>query len=429
LPPRSGSSPAVLSEIVPKPRVLIAHPGATSLLYPLVGITSQLDVTVEFHTSFYFTPGGRLDRALGLLPASLRARVRRDIARRSHPDVDPRLVHQHPLAEAVYMTANRAGWRVLARESLRIRNDLFDSAIARLIRRAPPDLYIGFDGSAKIALEACRAAGVPSMMFQAIGHIEGGRNIMMEERRLRPEFAADTFDLDTPAWRRRNAVEALLADHVVVPSIYVRDTLLKAGRSDKGIHLLPYPIDTQRFRPSDGRPTEGRGLKLLFAGHVGMRKGVVYILEALRKLGRPDITLKLVGAAPEGTAWLEAYRGLFEYVPSVPYAEMPALFQAADAFVFPSLHEGSAMVVNEALASGLPSIVTPNAGSIVRDGIEGFIVPIRNVDAIALRIAELADDPAKRHAMGEAARRRAEAHDFAAYKASFARLIEDVLGG
>ena len=60
-------------------RVLIAHPGATSLLYPLVGIVSRMDVDLEFHTSLFFSPGDRIDRAVGLLPGRLRGALRREV--------------------------------------------------------------------------------------------------------------------------------------------------------------------------------------------------------------------------------------------------------------------------------------------------------------------------------------------------------------
>ena len=66
---------------------------------------------------------------------------------------------------------------------------------------------------------------------------------------------------------------------------------------------------------------------------------------------------------------------------------------SADVFVFPSLFEGSAVVTYEALACGLPSIVTPSAGSVVRDGIEGFLVPESNVLALAERMEQLGNAP------------------------------------
>jgi glycosyltransferase involved in cell wall biosynthesis len=411
---------------MPRRKILIAHPGATSLLYPLVGILEGLGVDLEFHTSVYFGPGGMLDRVLDWIPGRLRDAARRELTRRSHPDVNPRLVHQRPLPELAYLAANRLGRKELAQSALHWRNERFDRATARRVRHAPPDLYIGFDGSALHTLKACRARGVASMLFQAIGHIDSGAKLLEEERRLRPEFALVRAGIDTPAWRQRNASEVLLADHVVVPSIYVRDTLLAAGRPDRGIHLLPYPIDTKRFHPT-AAPRNGQGLKALFAGLIGMRKGVIYALEAVRRLDRPDVRLTLVGGLSDGTAWLEPYRPWFVHVAGVPYAEMPTLFCAADAFVFPSLHEGSAMAVNEALASGIPAIVTANSGSIVRDGVEGYLVPIRDIDALAERIARLADNPHLRLEMGRAARARAETHDFNAYRTEFSALIDHIL--
>src|SRR5258706_86776 len=124
-------------------RILIAHPGATSLLYPLVGILEGLDVDLEFHTSVYFEPGGRLDRTLDRLPARFRGTLRRELTRRSHPDVNPRLVHQRPLPELAYVAATRLGLKHIAQHAFYWRSERFDRAIARHVRRAPPDLYIG----------------------------------------------------------------------------------------------------------------------------------------------------------------------------------------------------------------------------------------------------------------------------------------------
>jgi len=84
-----------------------------------------------------------------------------------------------------------------------------------------------------------------------------------------------------------------------------------------------------------------------------------------------------------------------------------AAYQQADIFVFPSIEEGSALVTDEAMACGLPVVTTPNAGSVVRDGVEGFIVSIRDPDALAERIDQLRSDADLRREMGYAARTRA----------------------
>jgi len=68
-------------------------------------------------------------------------------------------------------------------------------------------------------------------------------------------------------------------------------------------------------------------------------------------------------------------------------------YQWADLLVFPTVCDGFGLVQIEALAAGLPVITTPNAGSVVRDGVEGYIVPIRNAEALADRIDVFARDP------------------------------------
>ena len=109
------------------------------------------------------------------------------------------------------------------------------------------------------------------------------------------------------------------------------------------------------------------------------------------------------------------YRDVFRHVTHVPFHEVHALYQDADVFVYPSLHEGSAFAVFEALASGLPVICTPNTGSVVRDGTDGFLVPVRDVETLMARIERLYREPDLRAAMAISARARAEDFTWAHY--------------
>ncbi|MBM3541772.1 MAG: glycosyltransferase, partial [Alphaproteobacteria bacterium] len=128
--------------------------------------------------------------------------------------------------------------------------------------------------------------------------------------------------------------------------------------------------------------------------------------EKTRRLALPNAELVLAGRIIGSGRGLRPYRDLFRHIPHVPHGEVHALYQDADLFVFPSLHEGSAFANLEAMASGLPVITTLRAGSIVRDGEDGYIVPIRNVDALMARIERLYRDKALRDAMGTSARAR-----------------------
>jgi glycosyltransferase involved in cell wall biosynthesis len=101
----------------------------------------------------------------------------------------------------------------------------------------------------------------------------------------------------------------------------------------------------------------------------------------------------------------------------VPRVELREIYRQADVFVFPTLVEGMGIVVLEAMASGLPVITTPNGpGDIVRDGVDGFLVPPRDVDAIVERLERLRADPQLRQEMARNARIRAQEFTWDAYR-------------
>jgi glycosyltransferase involved in cell wall biosynthesis len=189
--------------------------------------------------------------------------------------------------------------------------------------------------------------------------------------------------------------------------------------------MLPYGIDTTRFRPRD-QPREGDGLNLLFNGAVGLRKGVPYLLEALRRLDSRNIHCRLVGPLHIQPDRLRQYAKWIEVVGPIPRAEIMRMYRWADALVLPSIAEGSALVTYESLASGLPVITTPNAGSVVRDYIDGFIVPIRDTDALARRLEQLLRERDLLSTMSHAALARRDDLGLEAYNARILDLIRSV---
>jgi glycosyltransferase involved in cell wall biosynthesis len=122
-----------------------------------------------------------------------------------------------------------------------------------------------------------------------------------------------------------------------------------------------------------------------------------------------------VGPIKMNTAALQTLGRDVEFVGAVPRSEIIAQYAWADIFLLPSLCEGSATSTYEALTAGLPVVCTANCGSVIRDGEEGFIVPIRDPNAICERLNELTADPQRRLTMGQRARARAAEFDFEAY--------------
>jgi glycosyltransferase involved in cell wall biosynthesis len=203
------------------------------------------------------------------------------------------------------------------------------------------------------------------------------------------------------------------ADHLVVNSNFVRETLMASRQIPASkITVINLGLDLARFAPAPPAPSGPEPFRVLFAGEIGLRKGVLYLLQAWEKLKLPDAELVLIGTVTDVAAPLAQSKVRFRYLPVLPHGELIRHYQNASVFVFPSLMEGSARVIQEALACGLPVITTPNSGSVVQDGVEGFVVPIRDPEAIGSRILELYNRPDRRREMGLAAR-AAAAREFA----------------
>ena len=161
---------------------------------------------------------------------------------------------------------------------------------------------------------------------------------------------------------------------------------------------------THRTHGSHGGP-----LRVLFAGALSQRKGLADLFAAMKLLDSREIELVVMGSLLQPLAWYREQFPHFRYEPTRPNAAVLDLMRTCDVFVLPSLVEGRALVQQEAMACGLPLIVTRNAGAddLIEEGETGFLVPIRAPEAIAEKISWCASHRERICGMGIAAQRRA----------------------
>jgi glycosyltransferase involved in cell wall biosynthesis len=195
------------------------------------------------------------------------------------------------------------------------------------------------------------------------------------------------------------------SDLIIVPSEFVRDGIVRLGGDPNRISIVPYGISEQ-WLSYQNQPQKGR---MLFVGSVGLRKGNHYLAEATRILQQRGIEfeMRVIGPYAQDTLNRPEFQGP-SYVGQVPRSEIKQEFIQADFFVLPTLCEGMATVHLEALACGLPVITTPNCGSVVRDGVDGFIVPIRDAQTLADRMEQLLVNRELRNQMSYHAKERAK---------------------
>jgi glycosyltransferase involved in cell wall biosynthesis len=210
----------------------------------------------------------------------------------------------------------------------------------------------------------------------------------------------------------RDVEKYRMADLILVPSEPVYKAVIRLGADPARVAQVPYGID-DRWHECDASPVRGR---VLFVGKVGLNKGSHYLAEAARTLQqrRVQSDVRVVGPYDPGAIACPEFQGP-TYVGQVPRSRVIDEFRQADVFVLPTLCDSFALVHLEAMACGVPVVTTPNCGSVVRDGVDGFIVPIRDAAAIADKVELLLADRALRERMGASARQRAKEFTWARY--------------
>jgi glycosyltransferase involved in cell wall biosynthesis len=268
-----------------------------------------------------------------------------------------------------------------------------------------------------------RRRGMKTIVEQTIAPREVEARLLAREREAHPDWEPGAFgDEYEPALAAREREEWENADLILCGSEFVRDAIASCSGPAQRCVVVPYGVDSRFSLRTDRTPRCGP-LRVLTVGAVGLRKGSPYVLAAAQQLGTPA-EFRIVGStASISNGRLDQLRNHADVRGVVPRAEIFEHYTWADVFLLPSLCEGSATVTYEALAAGLPVIATPNTGSCVCDGVDGFIVPIADAGAIAAKIEMLANDRELLKTMSRNALDRAEELTVEAYGA---RLLDAV---
>jgi len=297
---------------------------------------------------------------------------------------------------------------------------LFDRLALRYVE--PCDVFHGWNNYCLSSLERARQVGAAIIVHRGSAHPR------TQERILSQEWAAHGIRR-SPVSRlmiERQESEYRAADYVMVPSAFAYRSMIEEGIPRARLLLLPYGANLSAFVP-ERKPD--RTFRVLFAGMLSFQKGVHYLLEAWRQLGLPDSELVLVGTIrPSFRSTLARYANQATYLGWVDYWQMHAQYARASVFVLPSLQEGSAKVVYEAMACARPVLVTTHCGAIARDGVDGFVVPPRDVEALKDRLAYLHRHPERCKQMGQAARERALEYSTERYARELVEIYRRIAG-
>ena len=285
-------------------------------------------------------------------------------------------------------------------------NEIFDKAASKKLSKM--DIFVGWANQSLHSLKKAKRLGAVGIIERGSSHILYQNEILKEEYE---KFGGDNlnpFSLPHPKIIEKELEEYERADYISIPSLFVKRTFIKKGIPEEKLIHVPYGVDISKFRKLS---KEDEKFRVVFAGGMTLRKGVHYLLQAFSELNLPNSELMLIGTMnDEMKPFFKKYEGKFNYVGHVPQSELSKYYSQGSVFAIMSIEEGLALVQPQAMACGLPIIATTNTGAedIVRDGKDGFIIPIRDIEKLKEKLLYLYENKQVCEDMGRSAINRVQ---------------------
>lgn len=391
--------------------ILLAHPFGNQNVRAVLSGLDQAGLLAQFVTALGWSNESPI--VCGL-PSTLRDQM----VRRGY-DLPQSKIKVYPGREIIRLLAQKMGqrWLIEDEDQLasvdRVCREL-DKYAADVLRKSYQAQRINavyaYEDCAVRLFETAQEIGIHRIYDLPIAYWQTVQRLLGEEKQRYPEWEPTLSGTrDSAEKLARKTQELHQAELVICPSAFVLESLPETVRASKPCVVAPFGSPPISGNQATVRKTTDKPLRLLFAGTLTQRKGLADLFAAMKLVDSKAIELVLMGSLLRP---LEFYRNqfpVFTYEPPRPHRDVLELMRTCDVLVLPSIVEGRALVQQEAMACGLPLIVTRNAGGddLVVEGETGFLVPIRAPEAIAEKVNWFATNRSSLAGMAIAAQRRA----------------------
>jgi alpha-maltose-1-phosphate synthase len=381
-----------------------------------------------------------------------------ELMRRDVPELVIPFTRQRPSLEILRLISNRLGATQLIRHETGLASvdavyrDL-DAHVSRRLQTVRPSAVYAYEDGALESFRNARGRDIRTIYDLPIGYWRTARKIAQEEADRLPDWAGTLPGLrDSPEKLQRKDEELRLADAIIVASQFTAATLSDAPFPLPKPLIIPYGCGegeerlegakVERYegvageqlgrvkveRDSTGR-RQSNPLRVLFVGSLSQRKGIYELFRSLESLGN-RVSLTLVGRKAGESEARDQHLQRHRWIPTLAHDQVLALMREHDVLVFPSLFEGFGLVITEALSQGIPVITTPHTAGpdVLTHGQEGFIVPIRDWEAIAAHLEKLDQDRDLLASMKIAALATARANPWSKYRQRLVEAVRGVVG-
>lgn len=265
--------------------------------------------------------------------------------------------------------------------------EYFDKKAKSILEFKDIDILIGWSSFSYHSFLKAQNEKCIKILERGSTHIDFQNNILKEEysfHNLKPKLISNYII-------QKEKKEYELADYIMVPTKFAKKTFLDKGFSNEKILINPYGVDIDEFKEENTRKKSESKFRIIYTGAVSVRKGVLYLLECFNKLNLENSELLIIGNIEKE---LKSKLKKFElnkkiiFKNSVKQSELKHYYNLSDIFITCSVEEGLSMVQLQAMSCGLPLICTINSGGeeIVDNGVNGFIIPIRDHEKLEEKI-------------------------------------------
>lgn len=403
--------------------LILSHPTGNRNVREVMAALLRADQLAEYHTTITANPNSYW---LKILPDSFK----KEWVRRSY-NVPKAKLKSHPYLEFARFVLPKLGFgSVIEHESGWASVDAvyknFDKAVAsRLISLANEDkvkaVYAYEDGALETFRQAKRL-GFKCIYDLPIAYWQTGRKLLLEEAERLPQWAATLGGgiQDSSEKLERKTEELELADIVVCPGKFVADSIPLWAKNK---HLIvsafgsPQEKNPIHLANQNSIINKNRPLRVLFVGSMGQRKGLGDLFAAVQQFDPREVELVVMGSLLAPMDFYKKKLSSFRYERGRPNDQVLTLMQSCDIFCLPSIVEGRALVMQEAMSQGLPLIITANTGGedLIVEGQTGFLVPKGSPESIAEKIRWFLDNRTEIPIMTELSKQHASLYTWKRY--------------
>lgn len=246
------------------------------------------------------------------------------------------------------------------------------------------------------------------------------------------QFITEKSDVYNNPKLKAEMENLFIADYVIMASDFVKQSILNHFKREdivSKMRVIPYGADVTGYRFRERTYRQGDVLRLITVASISRRKGIDFLVEAMKQLNDMPVQLSLIGLPTEdGKEILEDIKNIsnISYIGAVPHKNIGDYYNKNDVFILPSLAEGSSLSVYEALASGLPCIVTYNVGSIIEDGYDGIIIEAKCTQSIVNSVIYLLENPERVFQMSKKTQITTIKYDWFTYSAKLCELYTEI---